>query len=49
MTPVELRPGVVFGGGDLVLIAGPCMAESLELCLEAGSFLKELTARLGIG
>ena len=49
MTPVELRPGVVFGGGDLVLIAGPCMAESLEVCLEAGTFLKGLCARLGIG
>ena len=49
MTPVELRPGVVFGGRGLVLIAGPCMAESLELCLEAGTFLKDLCGRLGIG
>lgn len=30
------------------LIAGPCVIESLELLLEVGSFMKELTLRLGI-
>lgn len=49
MKEIKLREDVVFGGGRLVLIAGPCMAETLDLCLETGAFLKELTARLGIG
>ncbi|MCD6454959.1 MAG: 3-deoxy-8-phosphooctulonate synthase [Candidatus Aminicenantes bacterium] len=30
------------------LIAGPCVIESLELVLEVGGFLKELTEKLGI-
>ena len=49
MKEIKLRDDVVFGGGRLVLIAGPCMAETLDVCLEAGTFLKELTSRLGIG
>ena len=49
MRTIELASGAVIGGGRLVLIAGPCMAESLELCLETGTFLKDLTSRLGIG
>ncbi len=39
---------VVFGGGDLVLIGGPCQAESRELCLEVAGYLRELCAELGI-
>ncbi len=36
------------GNGKLLLIAGPCVAESLELCMETASFLKGLTDKLGI-
>ncbi len=36
------------GSGKFTLMAGPCTAESLELCLEVGGFLKELTSELGI-
>ena len=36
------------GSGKLLLIAGPCVAESLELCMETASFLKNLTEKLGI-
>lgn len=32
----------------LFLIAGPCTAESLELCLEVAGQMKEICARLGI-
>ena len=39
---------VVFGGGDLVLIGGPCQAESRELCLEVAGYLRDLCAELGI-
>ncbi len=34
-------------GGRLLLIAGPCVAESLDLCLEIATFLKGVSARLG--
>lgn len=40
---------VTVGAGQLVLIAGPCQAESLELCLTVGERLAELCARLKIG
>jgi 2-dehydro-3-deoxyphosphooctonate aldolase (KDO 8-P synthase) len=40
---------VKFGEGKLAIIAGPCMAESLELCLTVAAHLKELCGRLGIG
>lgn len=49
MNSVALHNGVTFGGGKLVLMAGPCMAESLEVCLESGTFLKKLASDLGIG
>lgn len=47
--PVDLAPGLVLGAGRLVLIAGPCAVESLEICLGTAQFLKELTDQLGIG
>jgi 2-dehydro-3-deoxyphosphooctonate aldolase (KDO 8-P synthase) len=37
------------GGEKLVLIAGPCMAESYEICAEVASHLGEVCARLGLG
>lgn len=40
---------VVIGSGRLVLIAGPCMAETLELCLQVAGHLTEVCSRLGIG
>ena len=40
---------VVFGSPGLSLIAGPCMAESLELCLEVAARARDICARLGIG
>ncbi len=33
---------------ELVLLAGPCVAESEQLCLETAAFLKSLTESLGI-
>ena len=43
------RGNIEIGGGRLVLIAGPCQAESRELCLETAEFLKGLCAELGVG
>jgi len=40
---------VTFGAGRLALIAGPCMAEGLELCLEVAQRVQGVCDRLGIG
>jgi 2-dehydro-3-deoxyphosphooctonate aldolase (KDO 8-P synthase) len=40
---------VIVGGGRLALIAGPCVIESEELCLNVASKLKEICGKLGIG
>ncbi len=47
----EVRVGdVVFGGGrPLVLIAGPCVIESLEHTLRTAALLKEMATRLNVG
>ena len=36
------------GNKKLLLIAGPCVAESLELCMETALFLKNLATKLGL-
>lgn len=48
-TPVELASGLMLGADKLVLIAGPCAIESLDICLHTAQFLKEITDHLGIG
>jgi len=40
---------VPFGQGRLALIAGPCLAESLELCLSVAAEMDQLCRRLKIG
>ncbi len=48
--PAPCRIGdVPFGDGRPALIAGPCLAESLHLCLETARALAELCAKLEIG
>jgi len=48
--PPTCRIGsVCFGAGKLALIAGPCMAESLQLCLTVADRLAELCRRLDVG
>ena len=46
----EVRVGPLILGGrrPLALIAGPCVIESEELCVEVAGFLKEVTRELGI-
>lgn len=41
--------GVRIGEGNLVVIAGPCMAESAELCREVVGHMKPLCDRLSLG
>jgi 2-dehydro-3-deoxyphosphooctonate aldolase (KDO 8-P synthase) len=40
---------VEFGRGRLAVIAGPCMAESRQLCLETAAALAEVAERLDLG
>ena len=40
---------VTIGGGRLALIAGPCVAESAELCLSVARRLAEVCAALDVG
>jgi 2-dehydro-3-deoxyphosphooctonate aldolase (KDO 8-P synthase) len=45
---VKIGDSVTLGGDKMVLFAGPCAAESYDLCLETGSKVKELCAKLDI-
>ena len=49
MNAVKVNDNVTIGNGKLVLLGGPCMAESMEVCLEVADFLTALCARLDIG
>jgi 2-dehydro-3-deoxyphosphooctonate aldolase (KDO 8-P synthase) len=40
---------VQIGSGRLALIAGPCVAESLDLCLHVAAAMADLCKRLGVG
>ena len=40
---------VTIGAGRLTIIAGPCMAETLELCLRVGEQVADICRRLEIG
>lgn len=46
--PVAITNSVLVGGDKMVLFAGPCVAESYEVCMETGTSIKELCAQLGI-
>jgi len=46
--PCRIGP-VEFGTGRLALIAGPCVAETLEMCLEVASAMAELCRALDVG
>ena len=41
--------GVTFGGGALVLIAGPCVIESEAHAVETALALRDITRRAGSG
>lgn len=47
MTSVKVGSFAI-GEGPLTLIAGPCMAESMELCLQVATEVKAISERLGI-
>lgn len=45
--PVEIARGIVAGEGKPLLIAGPCVAESEDLCLHIARHLQALCAEIG--
>lgn len=46
----DIRNGVAVGDGKpLLVLAGPCVIESEEICLEIGRFMKDACGRLGLG
>lgn len=47
MNPVNIG-NIEIGTGKFTLLAGPCMAESMEICLQTAEYLKALCAELGI-
>jgi 2-dehydro-3-deoxyphosphooctonate aldolase (KDO 8-P synthase) len=45
---VTLAPGVILGGDQPVLIAGPCAIESAEIVLQTAAYLLAVSRELGI-
>ncbi|MBU1869993.1 MAG: 3-deoxy-8-phosphooctulonate synthase [Candidatus Omnitrophica bacterium] len=48
MQQVKIKDIVIGGRNQLVLIAGPCVIESEQLCLETGKRIKDIAAKFGI-
>jgi 2-dehydro-3-deoxyphosphooctonate aldolase (KDO 8-P synthase) len=46
--PVHLTPSITLGGDRLVLFAGPCAAESYDICMETGTAVKAICQEFGI-
>jgi len=44
----QITNNIAIGGERMVLFAGPCAAESFDICMETGIKVKELCAQLGI-
>lgn len=47
--PVSITDTIVLGGKQMVLFAGPCAAESYDICMETGTKVKEICKSLNIG
>lgn len=45
---VQLTNKIILGGDKMVLFAGPCAAESYDICYETGVKVKEICEELGI-
>jgi 2-dehydro-3-deoxyphosphooctonate aldolase (KDO 8-P synthase) len=48
MSEFKISDDVTIGDGGMVLIAGPCVAESLDICREIAGVMKELCASKGV-
>jgi len=45
----EVQSVVIGPGGGLVVMAGPCVIESRDLCFAVADYVKGLTGKLGVG
>jgi 2-dehydro-3-deoxyphosphooctonate aldolase (KDO 8-P synthase) len=45
---VQVTDKITLGGDQMVLFAGPCAAESFDICMEVGIKVKAIAAQLGI-
>lgn len=45
---VQVTDTITLGGDKMVLFAGPCAAESYDICMEVGTKVKALTESMGI-
>lgn len=45
---VKVTKDITLGGNRMVLFSGPCAAESYDICMETGTVVKAICARLGI-
>jgi 2-dehydro-3-deoxyphosphooctonate aldolase (KDO 8-P synthase) len=45
---VQITDSITLGGERMVLFAGPCAAESYDICMETGTEVKKLCEQLGI-
>lgn len=45
---VKIADRITLGSDKMVLFAGPCAAESYEICMEVGTTVKQLCAEFGI-
>ncbi len=45
---VQVTDNITLGGNKMVLFAGPCAAESYDICMEVGTKVKALTESMGI-
>ena len=48
MDIVKIGKNVTVGNGKLAVLAGPCMAESLDICLEVAEKMKATCEKLGL-
>jgi 2-dehydro-3-deoxyphosphooctonate aldolase (KDO 8-P synthase) len=46
--PVNISDAITLGSDRMVLFGGPCAAESYDICIETGTVVKAICARLGI-
>ena len=49
MNSIKIQDVEIGPGKPLAIIAGPCQAESLEMCLEVGTAVRDRCAELGLG
>ncbi|HEX8039526.1 MAG TPA: 3-deoxy-8-phosphooctulonate synthase [Chryseosolibacter sp.] len=45
---VNISQGISLGGNTMVLFAGPCAAESYDICMETGKEVQRICRKLGI-